>query len=266
VVWEAPRTWVTGEVPTSTLFNSQFRDNFLAVDQHAHSGVAGDGGTTLGALVKATLTDAAAPAAPGAGKTALYAVSGRPHYRAGAGGADTELAATTDTHATRHEPLGADVMAVDAVAATGSLRTLGSGAQQAAVGDHTHVPASEATGLDEDNLQHIEPADNAEYTIATLSATPGATGRAWVMFGTFVNKGSSDGNTYTLKLKFDSTVVHTRTGISGGADAFHGEYGLAGFQASPSVASHTVSLTFQKTAGSSAADLGGLVGFREVSC
>ena len=41
-------------------------------------------------------------------------------------------------HATRHEPLGADTMAVDAVAATGSLRTLGAGATQAATGNHTH--------------------------------------------------------------------------------------------------------------------------------
>ena len=30
-------------------------------------------------------------------------------------------------------------MAMDAVVGTGSLRTLGTGAQQAAVGDHTHA-------------------------------------------------------------------------------------------------------------------------------
>ena len=37
-------------------------------------------------------------------------------------------------HATTHQPGGSDAMAVDAVAATGSLRTLGTGAQQAAAG------------------------------------------------------------------------------------------------------------------------------------
>lgn len=37
-------------------------------------------------------------------------------------------------HAARHQPGGADALAVDAVAATGSLRTLGTGAQQAASG------------------------------------------------------------------------------------------------------------------------------------
>lgn len=36
-------------------------------------------------------TDEAAPAAPGAGKTALYTVSGVPHYRAGVSGVDTAL-------------------------------------------------------------------------------------------------------------------------------------------------------------------------------
>lgn len=42
-------------------------------------------------------------------------------------------------HATAHESGGGDAMAVDAVAATGSLRTLGTGATQAAVGTHTHA-------------------------------------------------------------------------------------------------------------------------------
>jgi hypothetical protein len=44
-----------------------------------------------------------------------------------------------DDHNARHEPGGADAMAVDAVAATASLRTLGAGGQQAAVGSHTHA-------------------------------------------------------------------------------------------------------------------------------
>lgn len=41
-------------------------------------------------------------------------------------------------HATTHQPGGTDAMAVDAVAATGSLRTLGTGAQQAAAGSHVN--------------------------------------------------------------------------------------------------------------------------------
>jgi hypothetical protein len=138
MVWTAARTWAVGEMTTAPLLNQHMRDNFIAVDQHVHGGSAGDGGTSLGSLVKATLTDAAAPAAPGAGKTAIYAVSSRPHFRAGAGGADTTLADKDESHAGGHDPGGADTMAVDAVVGTGSLRTLGTGAQQASAGNHAH--------------------------------------------------------------------------------------------------------------------------------
>jgi hypothetical protein len=41
-------------------------------------------------------------------------------------------------HAPSHQPGGVDAMAVDALAVVGSLRTLGSGATQAAAGDHIH--------------------------------------------------------------------------------------------------------------------------------
>lgn len=44
-------------------------------------------------------------------------------------------ARTPTAHHTTHEPGGTDAMAVDAVAATGSLRTLGTGAAQAAAGN-----------------------------------------------------------------------------------------------------------------------------------
>lgn len=39
-------------------------------------------------------------------------------------------------HASAHEPSGGDAMAVDAAVGTGSLRTIGTGAQQAAAGNH----------------------------------------------------------------------------------------------------------------------------------
>lgn len=52
--------------------------------------------------------------------------------------ADTLISPYAD-HNARHEPGGADPMAVDAAAATGSLRTLGTGALQAAIGSHAHA-------------------------------------------------------------------------------------------------------------------------------
>lgn len=55
-------------------------------------------------------------------------------------------AAALINHAVTHEPGGTDPMAVDAVAATGSLRTLGTGAQQAAAGNHTTTLTGDVTG------------------------------------------------------------------------------------------------------------------------
>ena len=53
---------------------------------------------------------------------------------------------TPTAHASTHQPGGPDAMAVDAAAATGSLRTLGTGAGQAAPGNDTRfVPASGTT-------------------------------------------------------------------------------------------------------------------------
>lgn len=98
MAWTAPRTYVTGEVLTASIFNTDHRDNLLALSTHGHSGSGGDGGTTLGNLVQEKFTDAAAPAAPGAGLTSLYTVSGVPHMRAGAAGADTEISIAGHLH------------------------------------------------------------------------------------------------------------------------------------------------------------------------
>lgn len=98
MAWTAPRTYVIGEVLTASVFNTDHRDNLLALSTHGHSGAAGDGGTTLGDLVKETFSDAVAPSAPGASKTAIYTTSGRLRYRAGAAGADTLLSDENHVH------------------------------------------------------------------------------------------------------------------------------------------------------------------------
>ena len=98
MAWTAPRTWVDDEVVTAALLNTHVRDNELVLDTHGHDGTSGEGSSTLGNLVKETMTDAAAPAAPGAGLTSIYTVTGKPHYRAGAGGADTELSEVGHGH------------------------------------------------------------------------------------------------------------------------------------------------------------------------
>ena len=53
---------------------------------------------------------------------------------------DAEIeAATPEDHASSHEPGGGDALAVDAIAGTGSLRTLGTGAQQACAGNDSRL-------------------------------------------------------------------------------------------------------------------------------
>lgn len=90
-------------------------------------------------------------------------------------------ARTPTSHATTHQPGGSDTMAVDAAAATGSLRTVGSGALQACSGTdsrlsdartptaHTH-PEAEITNLVTD-LAAKQPLDSDLTTIAGLTAT-----------------------------------------------------------------------------------------------
>jgi len=46
---------------------------------------------------------------------------------------------TPTAHASTHNSGGSDVMAIDAAAGTGSLRTLGTGSTQSAAGNHTHT-------------------------------------------------------------------------------------------------------------------------------
>ena len=141
MAWTTPKTWVTGEMVTESDLDTYQKANLDALSGHGHSNAGGDGSSTIGNLVKTTFTDATAPSAPDTGTTSIYTVSGRPFYRA-AGGASTQLLIAADvhaqTHASAHQPSGADVMEVDAVAGTGSLRTLGTGSQQAAAGNHTH--------------------------------------------------------------------------------------------------------------------------------
>ncbi len=261
MAWVTPRTWVDQEVVTVGIMN-QVRDNFLALDQHGHSGSAGDGGTTLGNLTKETFTDASAPDAPGAGKTVVYTVSGRPTYRAGGAGASVQLADADDlhaqAHATAHEPSGADTMSVDAVTGTGSLRTLGTGAQQAAAGDHTHTTSDEYS----DHSDLVITTDcSSEADIATHARTVGATGRSWAMYA----GGSPNDSTvtYTLRLKFDTSTRVTRSGITGTGP---GPPRMMEFlEVNPSAAPHTVRLTGEVTAGGGNTNIAGNAGVIEVS-
>ena len=98
ISWQAGATRATGDLILATDWNAYLGagGSLDFASTHTHTGAAGDGSTSLGPLVKADFTTAAAPAAPGAGKGRFYVVTGdRPGFRSGAAGA-AEVLVTRD--------------------------------------------------------------------------------------------------------------------------------------------------------------------------
>lgn len=106
------------------------RDSLAALDQHQHTGSTGDGAVIAHAN--------------------LGSVTADQHH--------------SEDHASRHEPGGADEMAVDAAAATGSLRTIGSGALQGAAGNHTHTLTAEQVQAEQSGVDLFNSGDENSYT------------------------------------------------------------------------------------------------------
>lgn len=94
MAFSAVPTVVVGELLEESWWNTFVRDNFTAYASHDH-GSTNDGSQTLGesgGLISVRFTDASVLAAPGAGDTRIYAVSGKMHQRAGAAGVDETFA------------------------------------------------------------------------------------------------------------------------------------------------------------------------------
>lgn len=240
MAWTTPRDWtgISDDIVTAAMLNVDVRDNLTVLSSHAHTGAAGQGvasmsGLTLTALGSMTFSDTENPDAAGEVRR---------------NGNDLLFYGSSLVNLT----------AADASAGTASLRTLGTTSVKAAAGDHTHTPASEAVGQNED----LATVTSSETTVATVTATPGATLRSWAIWGGVHPRDTTD--TYTLKLYFDTTVLETITGVTGGG-AGNTLKDLAGFSAGLAVSAHTVKVTAQRTAGSGDSICDGIVGFREVS-
>lgn len=93
MAWTDGTSRATGYLITAANWNDLLgaSGSLMQLKSHAHGGTTGEGSTSIGALVLGDFTDAAAPAAPGAGKTRLYAVSGKFRLRAGASGVNTGI-------------------------------------------------------------------------------------------------------------------------------------------------------------------------------
>lgn len=119
MAWTAPRTW-DETVVTADIFNTHVRDNFLSLENHTHSGALGDGSNLLDigqTFTGQTDMSLASNAAEMSTEGELRRVGSNLRYFGG---------------------LGVVQLSPDAVASMPSSRTLGTGSDQAAAGNHTH--------------------------------------------------------------------------------------------------------------------------------
>ena len=118
MAWTTPKSW-TSTMVTAALMNTHIKANLDVLSSHAHSGAAGMGASTLSGV---TLTALVSPQ--------LADQSGSP-----------SVAGRLQRNGTNLEYYnGSAVVGLYSDGATGvaTLRTLGTGATQAAAGNHTH--------------------------------------------------------------------------------------------------------------------------------
>jgi len=127
MAWTALRDWVDGEIVTAAMFNEQIRDNMNMLSVHAHTGAAGDGSNTLTGV---NLTNIQS--------FGFADQSANPD-------ANGELQRNGSNLLYYDGTTAIDVTASDQSAGTGSLRTLGTGAVQAAAGNHQHTISQSLT-------------------------------------------------------------------------------------------------------------------------
>lgn len=97
----------------------------------------GAGGPATAIDTTGAAVDVSAAAPPSAGQVLTATDATHATWQTPAGGG---------AHAASHEPGGGDALAVDAAAATGSLRTLGTGAAQAAAGNDARLSDDRTAG------------------------------------------------------------------------------------------------------------------------
>jgi hypothetical protein len=194
--WTTPGTWADGAIITHTFLNQQARDNLENMDQHSHSGAAGDGAQAIGSLTVVTFTSVGtAPTATGS-------------------------LVRDGTVLKWHN--GAQVVHISSTAGSGtpSLRAVGTGGLMAAGGTHIHLATAAGTrvGTSEATAGAISTAwgENAEITtgggVATListSYTPGATNRTLVVSMGVVGN-TRNPSTGTFEIERNGTVITSR--------------------------------------------------------
>ena len=119
MAWYTPKSW-TSTMVSAAMLNQQIRDNMNVLSTHAHSGAAGMGSSTLSGPSIAALTIPVLADQSGSPGTAGRLQRNGNNLEWYNGSAVVGLYA-------------------DGPAGTATLRTLGTGSQQAAAGNHTHT-------------------------------------------------------------------------------------------------------------------------------
>ena len=127
MAWTTPRTWADDEIVTTAYMNAQIRDNFNALTAHTHGGSAGDGSSTLASGVSFS----------GLATSTFADQSGNPSV--------TGRLQRNGNNLVYYNGSAVITISADASAGTASLRSLGTGATNAAAGNHTHTPTTPST-------------------------------------------------------------------------------------------------------------------------
>lgn len=249
MAWTTPLDWtgISDDIVTAAQLNQQVRDNLNVLSTHAHTGAAGMGASTLSGVsltAIGTLTFADQSANPDAAGEIQR------------NGNDVLWYGSSVVNLSQ----------ADAVAATASLRTLGTGATEAAAGNHTHVPATPNQLIVDGgaSLNTDTETDVASGTIVVQNAASEA-------LAVFATAGLLDGsgNYYTLRLKYSgpsSGTMFTRTDIGTSALDLHPlpASGTAGIISPASAGTYTINVTVERTTGSSAFNPRATIYAREV--
>jgi len=237
MVWTTPRDWtgITNDIVTSSMLNVDIRDNMNVLSTHTHTGAAGQGGASMSGVTLAALA------------TLTFANQS----------ANPDAAGELQRNGNDILWYGSSVVNLsqsDASAGTASLRTLSTTSTTAAAGNHTHTPAS-PNQLIVDSAASLNTDTESNISSGTIVVQNAASEALAVSAAVVLPDGS--GNTYTIRLKYSgpsSGTIDTTTSLGASLSDIQplpNSSSDAGIISPASAGTYTISVTVQRTSGSS---------------
>ena len=204
--WTAPRTWADDEIVTTAYMNAQIRDNLLTLSTHAHGGSAGDGSSTLASGISFS----------GLATSTFADQSGNP--------AVTGRLQRNGNDLVYYNGSAVITLSSDASAGTGSLRTIGTGATNAAAGNHTHTPTtasdSAVTGSDITDTNVAVTRRKKSYTSGqtldgtSKTVTPTKATNLVMVYAFVATISDADNQKVSVKETVSASETNVQTGIT----------------------------------------------------